>query len=61
MNNITKYLSYALVAMGVILIVSLRVYGIHLTEGELLIEFFPCWIVAILLIGCGLIMSNRDK
>lgn len=58
-EKILKRLSYLLVVSGIALIIALRIMGINLTEGQLLVSYAPYWILAI---GCllgGYAIFNR--
>jgi len=60
--NITKTLkiiSYLLAVIGISLIIALRIIGIDLTEGQLLVNYAPYWFLAIgCLVGSYAIFNN---
>lgn len=61
MNIFLKLISLFFVGIGVVIIIVLRVKGLHLTEGELLVEYWPQWILSFgLLFGGYAIFVNTD-
>jgi hypothetical protein len=41
------------------LIVATRIEGLHLTEGEIWVEYWHRWLVAVLLLGVGFAVSSN--
>lgn len=49
MNKLLKYLSYIIMFCGALIILYVRIDGIDLTEGQIILEYFPLLILGI---GC---------
>ena len=59
MSRILKYLGFTFMVSGLIIIISLRMYGLDMTEGQILINYFPYWIFSLgLFIGGWAIINN---
>lgn len=62
-NNVLRFLSWSNILIGIILLVSIRIKGYGLTEGEIFITFFPYWLIMGLctLAGyAGLYLANKE-
>ena len=48
-----KIIGHIAFIAGVVIIIGIRVAGIHMTEGEILIEYFPYWAISFVLLLVG--------
>ena len=61
-NKVLKSIGWVIICIGVMAIIFLRVWGIDLTEGQLLVRMLPWWLMAIgCLIGGAAIISNSKS
>lgn len=62
-NRILKWIGLLVIALGIAIIVFLRIVGIDLTEGQLFIQYLPWWITAIgcLIGGCAIINNTQGS
>ena len=52
-----KYLGYTMIALSIAGIITLRIKGLHMTEGELFVEFWPYWLCVICVISIGGVLT----
>lgn len=63
MRLFLRGVSLVLVGAGLALIIYLRIVGLHLTEGELLVEYLPYGILSagLLLVGSAIFLQFEVK
>lgn len=60
-NKLLKCIGWLLVAIGIVIIIARRIFGIDLTEGQLFVQDLPWWILSI---GCmvgGYVVVNNAQ
>ncbi len=55
-----KGVAWICIGIGAVMVVTLRIIGIDLTEGQLLIQYAPTWVIGGCLVFVGLILMWAD-
>ena len=54
MNRLVEMLGYISIISGIAIIITLRIVGIDLTEGQLLIKYAHYWVLSVALVIGGI-------